>query len=223
MILFQVLAAQRADAQQFQGRCVGVSDGDTVTLLVGGRQEKVRLYGIDAPEKAQAFGQRARQYAASIVFGRQAGLERIGMDRYGRTIGKVFVDGRSLNEDMLRAGLAWHYKAYSHDADLAALEVVARQERRGIWADSSPVPPWAFRRAQRSGDRPGGLSAAGMPQNATSEVRPSQGAIFRGNTESHVFHKPGCRNFNCPKCTVAFRDRQSAITAGYRPCGVCRP
>lgn len=119
--------------------------------MIGDRREKVRLYGIDAPEKAQPFGQRSKQYAASLVFGRQVGLERSGTDRYGRTVGLVVVNGRSLNEEMLRAGLAWHYTAYSRDARLAWIERQARQKRRGLWADPRPVPPWAFRRAGKPG------------------------------------------------------------------------
>lgn len=150
ILAFQIVSARFSFAATVQGRCVGVSDGDTVTLLVGRKEEKVRLFGIDAPEKAQPFGLRAKQYASSLVFGRQVTLERSDTDRYGRTVGKVFVNGRSLNEEMLRAGLAWHYAAYSHDPGFAMLERRARLERRGLWADPIPVPPWEFRRVKRN-------------------------------------------------------------------------
>jgi endonuclease YncB( thermonuclease family) len=126
---------------------VGVTDGDTLVLLVDGRQEKVRLYAIDAPEKKQAFGTRARQYASGLAFGRQVLLGRVDADRYGRTVGWVYLgQGRSINEAMVQSGLAWHYTAYSRDACLARLEREARLKRRGLWQDPDPVPPWEFRK-----------------------------------------------------------------------------
>ncbi|NTU68549.1 MAG: thermonuclease family protein [Chlorobiaceae bacterium] len=222
LVLFLLLPGAYVGAMVVLGRCIGVSDGDTVTLLVDGRPEKVRLYGIDAPEKAQPFGQKAKQYAASFAYGRQVGLERFGTDRYGRTIGRVAVDGRSLNEEMLRAGLAWHYRAYSHDAHLAALEVDARRARRGLWADPAPVPPWAFRREKRT-NRPyvrGPLSTTSAAQVPAGET---SGQMYRGNVQSRLFHRAGCRYFDAPNCTAGFGSRASAIAAGYRPCGICRP
>ena len=93
------------------GQVVGVTDGDTITVLDGQRtQHKVRLAGIDAPEKAQAFGQRSKEHLSSLVFGRQVKVETEKQDRYGRTVGKVLVEGRDANLAMVVAGLAWHYK-----------------------------------------------------------------------------------------------------------------
>lgn len=147
LLIFQFFLLRQLHALPAPGRCVGVTDGDTVVLLVDGRQEKVRLYGIDAPEKKQAFGKRARQYASILAFGRQVFLERVDTDRYGRTVGWVYPgEGRSINEAMLQAGLAWHYTAYSRDAGLARLEREARLKRRGLWQDPAPVPPWEFRK-----------------------------------------------------------------------------
>jgi endonuclease YncB( thermonuclease family) len=222
LLSVQMFPPATAVALPVQGRCVGVSDGDTVTLLIGGRSEKVRLYGIDAPEKVQPFGERAKLYAASLVFGRQVDLEREGNDRYGRTIGKVYVSGRSLNEEMLRKGLAWHYRAYSHDAGLEAMEQTARRGRLGLWTDPSPVPPWDFRRSVRTG-RPAGAGAQRAAPSAMATGLASVGTSYRGNTSSRVFHKRGCRSFDCPNCTTAFPTRQAALAAGYKPCGACRP
>ncbi|NTV01201.1 MAG: thermonuclease family protein [Chlorobiaceae bacterium] len=219
VLLLHFLPPAFAAAPAAVGRCVGVSDGDTVTLLMEGGPEKVRLYGIDAPEKVQPFGQKAKQYASSIVYGREALLERLGTDRYGRTIGRVAVGGRSLNEEMLRAGLAWHYRAYSNDPRLAALESEARRARRGLWADPAPVPPWSFRREKRLA----GSGRFSQPPSLPSNVRSSSLEPYRGNTASHLFHKAGCRNFDAPNCTAGFGSRASAIAAGYRPCRICRP
>lgn len=205
-------------AEQLAGRCVGVSDGDTVTLLINGRGERIRLYGIDCPEKTQPFGQRAKQYASSLMFGKVVTLERADVDRYGRTIGRLYVDGKYVNAEMIRAGFAWHYKQYSSDRDLAALELDARRARRGLWADQQPVPPWEFRRAGKRGFATSGSSGTRGQSAAAS----AEGAIH-GNVSSRVFHRQGCKHYDCANCTAVFASRAAAISAGYRPCGWCRP
>lgn len=139
------------------GQVVGVTDGDTITLLDGQRtQHKVRLAGIDAPEKAQAFGQRSKEHLSSLVFGRQVKVETAKQDRYGRTVGKVLFDGRDANLAMVVAGLAWHYKKYEGEqspADrllYAAAEQEAREARRGLWLDQVVTAPWDHRAKVRS-------------------------------------------------------------------------
>ncbi|MFT2009596.1 thermonuclease family protein [Pontibacter sp. 13R65] len=132
-------------------RVVAVKDGDTMDLLRNGQVIKVRLYGIDSPEKNQDFGQRAKQYASDLAFGKYVKLIAHNTDRYGRTVGTIILpDGRNLNEEMVREGLAWHYKAYSKDLNLANLETDARRFKRGLWKDPNPVPPWDFRKGIRS-------------------------------------------------------------------------
>lgn len=120
----------------------GKTDGDTIKLLFPGNyQEKVRLYGIDCPEKKQPFGTKAKQFASDMVFGKVVELERINKDRYGRTIGWVTVNGRSLNRALLNAVLAWHYRQYSSDISLARLERAARNKRIGLWYERQPIAP----------------------------------------------------------------------------------
>ncbi len=134
----------------FTGKVVGVTDGDTVKVLLEGREVRVRLDGIDCPEKRQAFGSRARQATSGMVFGREVTVQVSGRDRYGRTLGEVLLQGGvSVNRTLLREGLAWWYWKYSSDTSLGALERDAREARRGLWADANPVAPWAFRRARR--------------------------------------------------------------------------
>ncbi len=128
-------------------RVVAVKDGDTMDLLRNGQVIKVRLYGIDSPEKNQDFGQRAKQYASDLAFGKYVQLIAHNTDRYGRTVGSIILpDGRNLNEEMVRAGFAWHYKEYSKDQNLANLETDARRFKRGLWKDPNPMPPWDFRK-----------------------------------------------------------------------------
>jgi endonuclease YncB( thermonuclease family) len=132
------------------GRVVKVSDGDTLTLLVGREQVRVRVDAIDAPEIGQAFGERARRRLSALCAGRVAEVESVGRDRYRRTLGDVRCDGQSARETQLRDGLAWVYRKYvPDDSPLHALEAEAREARRGLWQDPDPVPPWVWRKAQR--------------------------------------------------------------------------
>jgi len=140
-------------AGTLEGTVVGIADGDTLTLLDGGRtQHRVRLAGIDAPEKRQAFGSRAQQALASAVFRRKVTVVWHKRDRYGRLVAKVLVEGRDVGLALVSAGFAWHYKAFEKEqsaeerASYADAEVKARQQRLGLWRDASPVPPWEFRR-----------------------------------------------------------------------------
>jgi endonuclease YncB( thermonuclease family) len=137
-------------AEEFRGPVVAILDGDTVEVLFDRQPRRVRLADIDAPEKGQAFGQRARQAASGLAFGRTVSVVAKGQDRYGRTLAEVFLpDGSSLNKRLVHDGWAWQYKRYSSDRGLAALEAEARQARRGLWADPHPIPPWEFRQSQR--------------------------------------------------------------------------
>ena len=140
-----------AMAEEFSGRVVGVMDGDTITVLVGREQRRVRLAGVDAPEKGQAFGQRSKQALSQMIFGREVTVVSTGRDRYERTLGIVrLTDGSSVNERLVENGWAWHYMRYSKDRRLSELESRARAARRGLWADPHPVAPWDFRKAHRS-------------------------------------------------------------------------
>lgn len=126
-------------------------DGDSIVVLREGFGIEVRLDGIDCPELAQAFGKRAKRQTAGLAFGRQVRLTGKGKDKYGRELAEVFLpDGRSLNRELVAAGYAWWYRKYSTDQILESLEQTARNERRGLWADPDPVPPWEFREAQRN-------------------------------------------------------------------------
>jgi endonuclease YncB( thermonuclease family) len=138
---------------QFSGKVVGITDGDTITVLHNGRDERVRLHGIDCPEKGQPYGSKAKQFVSQLVFGKEVTVKDYGLDntRSKRTLGEiVLLDGRVVNEELLRAGLAWWYRKYvPNRLDLAALEEEARNAKRGLWADPHPVPPWCWRKQQK--------------------------------------------------------------------------
>lgn len=135
-------------AETLSGRIVGVTDGDTVTLLTPeNRQMKIRLYGIDAPEARQAFGTRARQALSSMVFSKDAKAEVRSTDRYGRTVAWLYVDGGNINEAMVQQGFAWWYQSFAKkDTRLEELQNEAKAARRGLWSDKAPVPPWEWRK-----------------------------------------------------------------------------
>lgn len=133
---------------QLSGKVVKVADGDTFTLLTeDNRQVKVRLHGIDCPEKGQDFGQVAKQYTAEKVYLQVVSVQATDTDRYGRTVGIVTLnDGTVLNEALLTAGLAWHYTMYDKSSRWAAMELDARNKKVGLWAMSGPVAPWTWRK-----------------------------------------------------------------------------
>jgi endonuclease YncB( thermonuclease family) len=143
-----------ASADVLEGRVVGVADGDTITLLDGNRQQhKIRLVGIDAPEKAQPYGQRSKQHLSDLAFGKDAKADCYArLDRWGRDICNVYVDGKDVGLAQLDAGLAWWFRKYAHEQypkariDYEAAEDRAAADRVGLWQDANPVPPWEWRR-----------------------------------------------------------------------------
>lgn len=146
-IILVLIAISVAHGAAFTGKIVGISDGDTLTVLTSAKEQvRVRLHGIDAPESKQAFGTRAKQELSSLAFGKEARVEVVEKDRYGRSVGRVFVDSMDVNVEMVRRGFAWWYRIYAKlDTGLATAEAEAKNAGRGIWADKSPVPPWLFR------------------------------------------------------------------------------
>ena len=136
----------------FEGRVVGISDGDTISVMRNGKAQKVRLYGVDAPEKKQPFGERAKQFTSEQTFGQKASVMIIENDRYGRVVGVVIMpyERESLNIQIVRAGLAWHYRQYApKDTYLIDAQQEARLDRRGLWVDKAPVAPWNWRKARK--------------------------------------------------------------------------
>lgn len=137
----------------FAGKVVAVKDGDTLEVMRDGTSAvRIRLSGIDCPEKTQAFGQKAKRYASDLAFGKTVKVIESGKDRYGRTLGDVILeDGRSLNRELVRAGLAWWYRQYAPgDTTLESMEKQAREAKVGLWSDPDPVPPWAWRKTGKT-------------------------------------------------------------------------
>ncbi|GGG21144.1 thermonuclease family protein [Pontibacter amylolyticus] len=179
-------------------RVVGVKDGDTFELLRNGQTITVRLLGVDTPEKNQAFGQRAKQFASDLAFGKNVRLIENNKDRYGRTVGTIILpDGRSLNEELVREGYAWHYTAYSKDKTLANLEADARRFKRGLWQDPNPVAPWDFRKQKPA---PVDNSKAPVPAGSTKRQ-----VYLCDSSGSSVYHYS-------TNCSVLKRCKEQVIT-----------
>jgi endonuclease YncB( thermonuclease family) len=203
--IYLLLFTFPAPTAEYSSRVVGVSDGDTLTVLKADRtQVRIRLHGIDAPETGQDFGSRAKQAASDLAFGKQVTVRPVDQDRYGRTVAEVILpDGRSLNREMVRHGMAWWYRRYAPaDRDLARLEADARAARAGLWSQPGAVAPWSWRKGE------GAPVAAGVV----------------GNRRSLVYHKPNCPSVGrmSEKNRVTFGSEAEAEKAGYRRAGDCR-
>jgi endonuclease YncB( thermonuclease family) len=194
--------------QEFVGKVVGVSDGDTITVLRDRTPIKIRLHGIDSPESRQDFGSRAKSVTSELAFNQVVKVQRRDTDRYGRTVAEVILpDGRSLNQEVVRQGMAWWYRRYApHDPTLSRLEAEARAAKRGLWSQPNPVPPWEWR--SRGPVPPADLAGK-----------------FLGNKRSHVYHKPGCQNAASmsPANRIIFESADAAKRVGYRPARDCHP
>jgi len=152
LLVFAARACAATPHHTLVGQVVKIADGDTLTVLDSARnQHKIRLAGIDAPEKTQAFGTQARNALASAVFRQTVRVDVTDTDRYGREVGRVYCAGRFINADLVRAGFAWRYTQFDRTGEFAPLEADARRHRRGLWADNHPIPPWEFRREKRGG------------------------------------------------------------------------
>lgn len=136
-----------AIAQTYTGKVTAVKDGDTIEMLVNGKTLRVRLFGIDSPERGQPFATKAKEFTASMCFGETVKAVQQSRDQYGRIVAEVYLpDNTSLNAAVVNAGYAWHYKKFSKSPLLAACETKARKEQRGLWKDAHPVAPWEWRK-----------------------------------------------------------------------------
>ena len=143
-------------ADQYSGKVIKITDGDTVNVLTSDNEtHKIRLSGIDAPEKKQAFGNRSKQALAELIDGKIVTVDYNKLDKYQREVGKVMFNGQDVNLRQVKLGLAWHYKKYEREQDVedrsiyADAEYLAQRDKVGLWYDSNPIAPWDFRKQKR--------------------------------------------------------------------------
>jgi endonuclease YncB( thermonuclease family) len=140
---------------ELRGRVVGVTDGDTLTVLVAGRPQRIRLAQIDAPESRQPFGAAAKRALSELAFGREVRVVVVDRDRYGRIVGEIFCGGRHVNQELVRSGHAWAYTEYARSTEIIEIENEARAARRGLWAlpEAQREAPWSWRARARAEHR----------------------------------------------------------------------
>ena len=143
------------EAQILQGKVVRIADGDTITILDSLNQSvRIRLYGIDCPEKGQDFSQVAKGFTTKLCAQETVRVEVKDVDHYGRIVGIVYLDdGTEVNLALLQAGLAWHYTAYDQSEHYRQAEIEARNSKQGLWIQGNAQPPWKFRQMKRTGQR----------------------------------------------------------------------
>ena len=195
---------------RFDVRVLSIVDGDTFDAVPLGSTSgriRIRLHGIDTPESGEPFSAVATRAARVLLFDQRATVEGRDVDRYGRLVARVTVQGADVRVKLLEEGLACHWVKYSSEAELAAAEAKAHAQGRGFWAAGVQRP-----RCTMDSARVTGRSGA------------SEGSVvFHGNTSSHVYHAPFCRNYTCRNCTRPFRSEAEATAAGFRPAGDCLP
>lgn len=181
LLIFEIVfAAPPKVIDTLTGKVIGVTDGDTIKVLVNRQTVKVRLEGIDAPESSQSFGANSKLALSKMVFGKTVTVKKTGEDRYGRTLGIIMVGNVDANAKMIEDGWAWHFKKYNDEERLAKLELLARKAKSGLWADANPLPPWDYRARKR---RPNNTPATKFWLNTSSNVRHNQNCEYFKNTK----------------------------------------
>mgnify|MGYP000391390911 CR=1 FL=1 len=208
VVLVFLFSTSVIKAETIQGKVVHIADGDTLTLLTSSnKQVKIRLAGIDTPEKKQPFGNKAKQVLAALTFQKQVTVDVQTIDRYGRTVGRVYVQGFDVNADLVKQGMAWVYRKYTKDQNLYSLEAEAKSAKRGLWASSHPIPPWDWRKGKRT-----------VNHNPTIV----KGMII-GNKNSHIYHLNNCPSYYkvAERNRVLFTNETLAKANGYRKAKNC--
>lgn len=190
------------------GKVISVQDGDTIEILNNKQTYRIRLNGIDCPEKKQDFGNRSKQFTSDQCFGLIVTAIVTDQDRYGRYIADIILpNGKVLNEELVKAGLAWHYKQYSKSNRLATLERDARENKRGLWSLINPIPPWEFRKGSTS-------KSSSLPSG-----------FYYASKNSDKYHRPSCQWAKkiSESNLIVYKTKKDAEKAGYQACKSCKP
>ena len=223
--IFFLLLISAQILETFKGKVVGVTDGDSITVLTSDSTEvKIRLDGVDCPEKSQAFGTKAKQFTSDLVYNKTVKVEKTGTDKYGRTLAYILLnDTINLNKELLKAGLAWHYKKYNSNEELAQFEQNAHNQKLGLWADSLPIAPWDFRHGTSSnGTLNNTLKDTLSTQSVLKTVPNSTDVYVCNSSSSYAFHKYQCSGLNRCKSGISEISKEKAESMGRTPCKICK-
>jgi micrococcal nuclease len=210
-----LVAGTPCHSEDFTGKVLEVLDGDSIMILHDDVEEQVRLNGIDCPEKNQAYGKKAKDFTSRMVLGKAVTVKGHEVDRDGRIMGDVLLaDGTSLNRELVKVGLAWWFWKYSQDHTLRDLETEARDEKRGLWRDPIPIPPWVFRKIQRKQ----------VPDLSDFQYPGTTPLSVLANKKSHAYRRPDCPGYAAmlnQKNPITFETAQEAEDAGYHAARDC--
>lgn len=186
-----------AYAETFTAKVIEVLDGDTVLVLRGNQKIKIRMANIDAPEKAQEGGMESKQSLLDMVMHKQVQIDSQTVDDYGRVVGTISLDGKNINEEQVRRGMAWEYSNYHSNKTYIALQSEAQAARRGLWNQASPLPPWQWRK----------LHAADAPHRP-AEPLPVVAGDFTCGSKRHCSQMTSCAeaHFYLASCKVKSLD-----------------
>jgi micrococcal nuclease len=217
LLVLMLFLVPQADLKTVNGEVVQVQNGDTFTLKTDrDKLYKVRLADIDAPEMRQPFGRAAQRLVMDLAMEKIVRVNYIYKDKYKRLIGEVFLpDGKLLNEEMLKSGLAWHYRVkHPHSSFLEKLEYKAWKKHVGLWVQETPVPPWEFRRENKPPSPPA------IPKNMDYDLFLTYGLL--GNPKTRIYEWPQCKGYpKNPKGYVNFGSLLDAESLGYRASQRC--
>ena len=185
-------ALRPGSGQEFSAKVIAVLDGDTVLIRRESRLVKIRLAEIDAPEvghaemggqppnsqNAQTFGETSKQSLSGMVLGKQVKVISQAVDKYGRLVAHLSLNGLDVNAEQIRRGMAWEYSNYHSNKALIALQDEAKKAPRGLWAQRNPTPPWEWRK-----------------QHPSTFSAPPNAAVSSASTQANPdVHNPGCAN-----------------------------
>ncbi len=193
-----------SSSPNFSGRVVGVRDGDTIEVMHRGVSVRIRLFGIDTPEYKQPFGTAAKKFTSSLAFHKLVTVHPVDRDVYGRVVAEVFLpDGRSLNRELVREGMAWWYQHYApEDRDLENLEKKARAMKKGLWTDSHPTAPWEWRRAHRN----------------TEDTPVTDATLVYRTPNGKAYHRKDCPTIHGKGRPLSLGEARKVL----KPCRVCK-
>ncbi len=200
------------DAADFRGKVAGVIDGDTIKVMRDGQEVIIHLAGIDCPEKEQPFGNEAKLFTSDRLNSDQLVTVKVKTtDKHGRVVADVILTNEvNLSLQILRAGFAWwDRKQAKYDRALEGMEAKAKASKKGLWADPDPMSPWEWRKIKR--------------ESQAKPKPPPPTITHSGDVKSRIFHRKGCRHYNCVACTITFKSKDEAIYSGYVPCELCKP
>jgi endonuclease YncB( thermonuclease family) len=215
LLLFLACLTFSAAADTLLGRVIRIADGDTITIQDhDGRQHKIRLNGIDAPEIGQEFGLASKRHLTKLILDREVAVSWRKVDRYGRLVAKITIGDRDVNLEQLRAGMAWYFRKYAGDIAIddrpvyEKAEADAKGDRRGLWEQTNPIAPWDYRAGQEPDES--GATTGDLP--------------IIGNRNSGIYHRPDCPDYRkvSPRNRVEFKTEDDAVRAGFRKAGNCR-